>query len=143
MYLNSTSGSPEKMPSKAIITELIQFTREKGWGQEFHCIVPAGLGQPLINRCRVWLSRVKIKSKQHQHSIKHFKLGSRLAQQSGELSIVITSMDAKGQAVDITKTIPQDQEVATFYLYQTRIDRLADKADSILGELNQIDKEHV
>lgn len=114
MIVSSTSKKPEDMATQEIVQELITATQKSGWDTDFHCVVPLGTGTPLINKCRVFLSRVKEKARSTGKPQRQFKLGSKAVK------------------------IQDGQEVVTFYLYQTRVDKIADDACEMLSSINSI-----
>lgn len=116
MYSNSTTQEPMDMKTRDIVVEMIESTKANGWGDDFHCLVPKGLGTSLISRCRAWLSRARQQSAAEGLAIKHFKMGAQMVSQIGD----------RGQVFD----------VVVFRLYQTRQDRMADRAMAALTGIN-------
>lgn len=114
MYASSTSKNPEDMETRDIIKELITHTKQNGWKAEFHCLVARGEGTKFLNKCRVFLSRTKQKTKEAGKTTRQFKLGSKPI------------------------TIQDEWDVVTLYLFQTRVDQIADLAIELIEGVNEI-----
>ena len=119
MIVSSTSREPLDMATQEIVQELITATQKNGWDSKFHCVVPQGAGRQFIKKCRFFLSRVKDKAKSTGKPQRQFKLGS----------------DAVVEQVEEIKGVKVTKDVVTFYLYQTRVDKIADEANEMLASL--------